>query len=67
MIKDNFGNNIERKLIGIKIAPLTGKLNREKMGPARALYLSIKETYNTISMTLSYIGRMIWVKKVQIN
>ncbi len=59
MIKDNFGNNIERKLIGIKIAPLTGQLKREKMGPARALYLSIKETYNTVSMTLSYIGRMI--------
>jgi regulator of sigma E protease len=54
MTKDNFGNNIERKLIGIKIAPL-----REKMGPAKALILSMKETYNTIAMTLSYIGRMI--------
>ena len=59
MTKDNFGNNIERKLIGIKIAPLRGKLNREKMGPTKALYLSVKETYNTIAMTLSYIGRMI--------
>ena len=59
MTKDNFGNNIERKLIGIKIAPLQGKLNREKMGPTKALYLSVKETYNTIAMTLSYIGRMI--------
>ena len=59
MTKDNFGNNIERKLIGIKIAPLKGQLNREKMGPAKALYLSVKETYNTIAMTLSYIGRMI--------
>ena len=59
MTIDNFGNNIERKLIGIKIAPLQGKLNREKMGPTKALYLSVKETYNTIAMTLSYIGRMI--------
>ena len=60
MTKDNFGNNIERKLIGIKIAPITRKIEkREKMGPAKALYLSIKETYNTIAMTLSYIGRMI--------
>ena len=59
MTKDNFGNNIERKLIGIKIAPLQGKLKREKMGPAKALYLSAKETYNTVAMTLSYIGRMI--------
>ena len=59
MTRDNFGNNIERKLIGIKIAPLQGKLSREKMGPTKALYLSVKETYNTIAMTLSYIGRMI--------
>ena len=57
MTKDNFGNNIERKLIGIKIAPLKGQLNKEKMGPAKAL--SVNETYNTIAMTLSYIGRMI--------
>src|SRR6056300_366481 len=57
--KDNFGNNIERKLIGIKISPLKGTMERERLGPANALVLSIKETYNTISMTLSYIGKMI--------
>ena len=57
--KDNFGNNIERKLIGIKIAPLKGKMEREKLGPSKAIFLSIKETYNTISMTLSYLGKMI--------
>ena len=59
IIKDNFGNLSERKLIGIKIEPLKGQLERKRMGPSQALYLSIKETYNTISMTLSYIGRMI--------
>ena len=63
IIKDNFGNNVERKLIGIKIAPLKGKMEREKMGPSKALILSIKETYNTISMTLSYIGKMITGKE----
>ena len=57
--KDNFGNNIERKLIGIKISPLKGTMERERLGPANALVLSVKETYNTISMTLSYIGKMI--------
>lgn len=59
LTKDNFGNNIKRKLIGIKIAPLQGELKRERVGPAQALVLSVKETYNTISMTLSYIGKMI--------
>ena len=57
--KDNFGNNIERKLIGIKISPLKGTMERERLGPVNALVLSVKETYNTISMTLSYIGKMI--------
>ncbi|OUV87521.1 MAG: RIP metalloprotease RseP [Pelagibacteraceae bacterium TMED136] len=58
-IKDNFGNKVERKLIGIKIAPLKGQLTRDKMRPDKAIFLSVKETYNTVAMTLSYIGRMI--------
>ena len=63
IIKDNFGNNIQRKLIGIKISPLKGKIERQKYGPSQALYLAIKETYNTIAMTLSYIGKMITGKE----
>ena len=34
-------------------------MEREKLGPSKAIFLSIKETYNTISMTLSYLGKMI--------
>ncbi len=63
IIKDNFGNNIQRKLIGIKISPLKGKIERQKYGPSQALYLAIKETYNAIAMTLSYIGKMITGKE----
>ncbi len=59
LTKDNFGNSINRKLIGIKIAPVQGELKREIVGPAKALVLSVKETYNTVSMTLSYIGKII--------
>ena len=59
LTKDNFGNSINRKLIGIKIAPVQGELKRETVGPAKALVLSVKETYNTVSMTLSYIGKII--------
>jgi regulator of sigma E protease len=50
-------------LIGIKISPLKGKIERQKYGPSQALYLAIKETYNTIAMTLSYIGKMITGKE----
>jgi regulator of sigma E protease len=58
-VKDSFGNSIERKLIGIKISPLKGEVKRERMGPSKAIYLSVKEVWNTVSMTLSYLGRMI--------
>ena len=37
MIKDNFGNNIERKLIGIKIAPLTRKIEKRKNGTGQGV------------------------------
>ncbi len=57
--KDNFGNTIKRKMIGIKISPLKNKLSREKLGPAKSLFYAVLETYNTITLTLSYIGKII--------
>ena len=57
--KDNFGNNIKRKMIGIKISPLKNKLTREKLGPVKSIYFAFLETYNTIAITLSYIGKII--------
>ena len=59
---------LREKLIGIKIAPLKGKMEREKLGPSKAIFFYLlKKTYNTISMTLSYLGKMIVGKKVPIN
>ena len=58
-VKDNFGNNIKRKMIGIKISPLKNKLTREKLGPVKSIYFAFFETYNTIAITLSYIGKII--------
>ena len=58
-VKDNFGNNIKRKMIGIKISPLKNKLTREKLGLVQSIYFAFLETYNTIAITLSYIGKII--------
>jgi regulator of sigma E protease len=57
--KDNLGNNVSRKMIGIQIIPLNNELNRQKLGPAKAIYYSVKEIWFTISSTMSYVGKMI--------
>ena len=57
--KDNLGNNISRKMIGIQIIPLNNEINRQKLGPAKAIYYSLKEIWFTISSTMSYVGKMI--------
>jgi regulator of sigma E protease len=57
--KDNLGNNINRKMIGIQIIPLNNEINRQRLGPSKAIYHSLKEIWFTISTTMSYIGKMI--------
>jgi len=51
--------NISRKMIGIQIIPLNNEINRQKLGPAKAIYYSLKEIWFTISSTMSYVGKMI--------
>ncbi len=58
-LKDSRGNSSERKMIGIKIIPFQNKVDRVKLGPAKAIYYSLKETYNTIAITLDYLGKVI--------
>ena len=57
--KDALGNNMQRKMIGIKIVPYQNKVDRKRLGPARAIYYALMETYNTISLTLGYLGNVI--------
>ena len=56
---DSLGNKSQRKIIGIKITPLNNKMDRERLGPAKAIYYAFKETYRTVTMTLSYMGKVI--------
>ena len=57
--KDVFGNSINKKVIGISIIPATSEINQKKLGPATALYYSIKEIWFVSKTTLNYVGSLI--------
>ena len=56
--KDAFGNSIKKKIIGIKIAPINNQFNKEKLGPTKAIYYSIKETWFVSKTTIKFIGSL---------
>ena len=53
--KDPFGNSIKKKIIGIKIAPVNNKFDKEKLSPANAIYYSFKEIWFVTETTLKFI------------
>ena len=56
--KDAFGNPIKKKIIGIKIGPGDEGFNKEKLGPTKAIYYSIKEIWFVTKTTFSFIGSL---------
>ena len=52
--KDSLGNTINKKIIGIKIAPLNDEINRETIGPATALFYAVKETWFVTKASLGF-------------
>ena len=56
--EDSFGNSINKKIIGIKISPLNDEINRERLGPATALFYAIKETWFVIQASLDFVFSM---------
>ena len=56
--EDSFGNKINKKIIGIKISPLNNEFNRERLGPATALFYAIKETWFVINSSLDFVISM---------
>ena len=55
---DSLGNKINKKIIGIKIAPLNDKIERERLGPATALFYAIKETWFVIVASWDFVISM---------
>ncbi len=56
--KDAFGNSIKKKIIGIKIIPANNEFNKEKLGPTRAIYYSIKEIWFVSKTTIKFVGSL---------
>ena len=57
--KDSFGNSVKKRMIGIQLSPLNNEFMRKPLGPAEAIYYSIKEVWFVTSTSLKYIGGMI--------
>ena len=56
--QDSLGNQIKKKIIGIKIAPPNNEFNRERLGPSKALFYAVKETWFVTKTSLNYIFSM---------
>ena len=56
LTEDNLGNKIKKKIIGIKISPLNNDLNKQKLGPTKAVYYALNETWFVTKTTLKFVG-----------
>ena len=56
--KDSLGNEVNKKIIGVKISPLNNEFNRERLGPATALFYAIKETWFVTKASLDFVVSM---------
>lgn len=57
-VKDPFGNVQKLGILGITRATSAGEATTEKVDPATAVWLGVKETWFVIDQTLSYIGNI---------
>jgi len=57
--KDNLGNKINKRIIGIKLSPYNNEIKHVKLGPAQALYHSLKEVFFVTTSSLKYLGSII--------
>ena len=57
--EDNLGNNIKRRIVGIKLSPYNNEIKHVKLGPAKALYHSVSEVYFVTTSSLKYLVSMI--------
>jgi regulator of sigma E protease len=55
-VKDPFGNEHRLGVLGISRQSMPGDVTTERVNPATALWLGVKETWFVIDQTMSYIG-----------
>ena len=54
--EDNLGNKVNKKIIGIKISPAADEFNKQRLGPTKAIYYAINETWFVTKSTLKFVG-----------
>ena len=57
--KDNLGNKINKRMVGIKLGAYNDQINHVKLGPAQSLLHAFNEVYFVGVSSLKYIGGMI--------
>jgi regulator of sigma E protease len=57
--KDSLGNSVKRRMIGIKLSPLNNEIQKQPLGPSKAVYYSVKEVWFVTVTSLNYLGKMI--------
>jgi regulator of sigma E protease len=57
-VKDAFGNTHRQGVMGITRAMSPGEVTTEKVDPATAVWLGVKETWFVVDQTFSYIGNV---------
>ena len=60
--KDNLGNKLNKRIVGIKLGAYNNEINHVKLGPAKAIYHAAHEVYFVGISSLKYIGAMIFGK-----
>ena len=55
---DSLGNKVNKKIIGIKISPLNNEFNRQRLGPAKATFYAVKETWFVTRVSIDFVISM---------
>ena len=57
--KDSLGNSVKKRMIGIKLSPFNNEYTKQRIGPTKAIYYSVKEVWFVTTTSLNYLGKMI--------
>ena len=57
--EDNLGNQMNKRMVGIKLGAYNNEINHVKLGPAQAIYHATHEVYYVSTSALKYLGGMI--------
>ena len=56
--EDNLGNQVNKRIVGIKLGAYNNEINHVKLGPAQAFLQSVNEVYFVTVSSLKYLGSM---------